>query len=201
MGIFEMILWGIVIFFSLIFLLSILLIIEKRIDRRKLWERMEAADRKHFEDPSLLRGQDYLAAIWYDRIKGNKSPDPVLEYKLVAVATFLEREAGRFYFDGRPVQQGWMTEKDIEDYINYILRHGDSKFRYEVFLRGKRFGHRNGRVRRLERAMDRWLAMKNRVVAHPVAPADTDSGATEENNKKDVKKSVGELIETMIAER
>lgn len=78
--------------------------------------------REFMESPELLRGHDYVAAIWFDYIR-NRDADPELLAQVVAAATAVERQWHRHY-DGRPIREGWMTTENFEEYFRFIDSYG-----------------------------------------------------------------------------
>lgn len=84
--------------------------------------------RDYMMEPDLLRGHDLVASIWLDNIR-YKLPDPDLEALIIAAGTEIERCEGRHY-DGRPIQRGWMTQQDYQDYFRFLDRAGDFSARY-----------------------------------------------------------------------
>lgn len=74
-------------------------------------------DAEYRKEPSLLRGHDLVASVWYDHVRGKE--DRVSADVLATVIDAgleIQRQHGRQY-DGRPIQQGWMTADDYDAYF------------------------------------------------------------------------------------
>ncbi|NVZ11530.1 hypothetical protein HW932_19965 [Allochromatium humboldtianum] len=91
--------------------------------------------RDYMMDPDLLRGHDLVASIWLDMIR-HQPPDPEMEGLVLAAATEIERHEGRHY-EGRPIQRGWMTPQDYQDYFAFVDRFGCFQKRYAAVVRAK----------------------------------------------------------------
>ena len=100
---------------------------------------------------SLLRDHDLVASVWFDRIKGRENtPERVEDRALVVIAgTRLEGQVGRSY-DGRPIQQGWMSPEDYRDYFAFLDQHGSYKERHQALF--VRAGYLLGRYQLLSRS-------------------------------------------------
>lgn len=85
------------------------------------------------DDPSRLKGHDLVASVWFDRLKDGQV-DPETEAYVVAAATWVEKQEG-LYYDGRPIQQGWMTEEDFQKYFLFLNMIGSFRERYRAIFR------------------------------------------------------------------
>jgi len=102
--------------------------------KRKLLEMEEVENRRYRANPDMLRGHDLVAAMWFDRIRGSALPDHDAVSLVVAAGTAMDHKEGRRY-DGRPIQQGWMTKEDFDAYFRFLDSFGDAKSRYEVIYK------------------------------------------------------------------
>ncbi|BCU08458.1 hypothetical protein [Allochromatium tepidum] len=91
--------------------------------------------RDYMMDPDLLRGHDLVASIWLDMIR-HQPPDPEIEGLVLAAATAIEHHEGR-HSEGRPIQRGWMTEQDYQEYFHFLDQAGSFQERYAAIFRTK----------------------------------------------------------------
>lgn len=91
--------------------------------------------RDYMMDPDLLRGHDLVASFWVEEIR-HQPPNPEMEGLVLAAATVIEHHEGRHY-EGRPIQRGWMTEQDYQEYFHFLDQAGSFKERYAAIFRTK----------------------------------------------------------------
>lgn len=130
------IVYGVLYCVVFIIVMAVFLLIMARV-RSAMDRRRSRREIEHYYqvDKTLLRGHDYVASIWKDFIQGKKNVDPVLVANVVAAATEVEIDAQKgFYFHGRPIEQGWMTKRDFQDYYAFLQQYGNANDRYRAFF-------------------------------------------------------------------
>lgn len=105
--------------------------------RRPTAEELDAV-KDYMADPKLLRGHDLVIAQWAQEIKGRHEPAFEQVALVVMAATAVEHHFGRRY-DGRLIEQGWLSPSDYDAYFTFIDSYGDFSARAFALLRDAGF--------------------------------------------------------------